>query len=96
VWCVKGMWVHEELQKLWKIEDYWGVCGVSASIAVGDAKAKKDHIAISIAIVTVWAIVMILALSIDATWMAPVPISLCCFLSTVVFSRFWWNISSLM
>jgi uncharacterized membrane protein YadS len=52
------------------------VCGVSASIAVGGAvKAKKDHIAISIAIVSVWAIVMILALSIVVKWMVPVPIS---------------------
>jgi len=52
------------------------VCGVSASIAVGGAvKAKKDHIAISIAIVSVWAIVMILALSMVVKWMVPVPIS---------------------
>jgi uncharacterized membrane protein YadS len=40
------------------------VCGVSASIAVGGAvKAKKDHISIAIAVVTVWAIVMIFALT---------------------------------
>ena len=40
------------------------VCGVSASIAVGGAvRAKKDHISISIAIVTVWAIIMIFALT---------------------------------
>jgi uncharacterized membrane protein YadS len=52
------------------------VCGVSASIAVGGAvKAKKDHIAISIAIVSLWAIVMILILSIVVKWMVPVPIS---------------------
>jgi len=52
------------------------VCGVSASIAVGGAvKAKKDHIAISIAIVSVWAIVMILVLSMVVKWMVPVPIS---------------------
>ena len=52
------------------------VCGVSASIAVGGAvKAKKDHIAISIAIVSVWAIVMILVLSVVVKWMVPVPIS---------------------
>jgi uncharacterized integral membrane protein (TIGR00698 family) len=39
------------------------VCGVSASIAVGGAvKADKDHLAISISLVTVWAIVMIFAL----------------------------------
>jgi uncharacterized membrane protein YadS len=52
------------------------VCGVSASIAVGGAvKAKKDHIAISIAIVSLWAIVMILALSVIVKWMVPVPIT---------------------
>jgi uncharacterized membrane protein YadS len=40
------------------------VCGVSASIAVGGAvKAKNEHISISIAVVTVWAIVMIFVLS---------------------------------
>ncbi len=52
------------------------VCGVSASIAVGGAvKAKKDHIAISIAIVSVWAIVMILILSVILKFMVPVVIS---------------------
>ncbi len=36
------------------------VCGVSASIAVGGAvEAEKEHIAISISIVSLWAIVMI-------------------------------------
>ena len=36
------------------------ICGVSASIAVGAAvKAKKEQIAISISVVTIWAIVMI-------------------------------------
>ncbi|MEJ2187851.1 MAG: putative sulfate exporter family transporter [Acidobacteriota bacterium] len=52
------------------------VCGVSASIAVGGAvKAKKDHIAISIAIVSLWAIVMILVLSVVVKVMVPTPIS---------------------
>ena len=52
------------------------VCGVSASIAVGGAvKAKKDHIAISIAIVSVWAIVMILILSVVLKFMVPGVIS---------------------
>jgi len=52
------------------------VCGVSASIAVGGAvKAKKDHIAISIAVVSVWAIVMILVLSVVVKLMVPAPIS---------------------
>ncbi len=36
------------------------VCGVSASIAVGaSVKAHKEHIAIAISVVTIWAIVMI-------------------------------------
>ncbi len=36
------------------------VCGVSASIAVGaSVKAEKEHIAIGISVVTIWAIVMI-------------------------------------
>ncbi len=52
------------------------VCGVSASIAVGGAvKAKKDHIAISIAVVSVWAIVMILILSVVLKFMVPAVIS---------------------
>lgn len=58
--------------RLFKLEPQFGavlgaagaVCGVSASIAVGGAvKAKKDHISISIAVVTVWAIVMIFLLT---------------------------------
>ena len=40
------------------------VCGVSASIAVGGAvRAHKDHIAIGIGVVSVWAIVMIFVLA---------------------------------
>jgi hypothetical protein len=39
------------------------VCGVSASIAVGGAvKADKEHVAIGISIVSLWALVMIFAL----------------------------------
>jgi uncharacterized membrane protein YadS len=58
--------------RLFKLEPQFGavlgaagaVCGVSASIAVGGAvKAKKDHISIAIAVVTVWAIVMIFSLT---------------------------------
>lgn len=58
--------------KLFKLEPQFGavlgaagaVCGVSASIAVGGAvKAKKDQISISIAVVTVWAILMIFLLT---------------------------------
>lgn len=41
------------------------VCGVSASIAVGGAvNAKKEQVAISISLVTIWAIVMIFVLPI--------------------------------
>ncbi len=36
------------------------ICGVSAAIAVGGAvKAKKEHVSITITLVTIWAIVMI-------------------------------------
>jgi uncharacterized membrane protein YadS len=48
------------------------VCGVSGSIAVGGAvKADKDHIAIGIAVVSIWAIVMIFALAFLTKWMIP-------------------------
>jgi uncharacterized membrane protein YadS len=48
------------------------VCGVSGSIAVGGAvKADKDHIAIGIAVVSIWAIVMIFVLAILTRWMIP-------------------------
>jgi hypothetical protein len=50
------------------------VCGVSAAIAVGGAvKAKKDHIAITIGIVSIWAIVMILCLVVITKIMIPPP-----------------------
>ena len=66
--------------RLFKLEPQFGavlgaggaVCGVSASIAVGGAvKAKKDHIAIGIAVVSVWAIVMILVLTIGLKFLVP-------------------------
>jgi uncharacterized membrane protein YadS len=48
------------------------VCGVSGSIAVGGAvRADKDHIAIGIAVVSVWAIVMILVLTALTKWLVP-------------------------
>jgi len=50
------------------------VCGVSASIAVGGAvKADKEHVAISISIVSLWALVMIffLPLASRALGLAP-------------------------
>jgi uncharacterized membrane protein YadS len=64
--------------RIFKLENQFGavlgaggaVCGVSASIAVGGAvKAKKDHIAIAIAIVSIYAIVMIFILTfVTKTW----------------------------
>jgi uncharacterized membrane protein YadS len=66
--------------KIFKLEPQFGatlgaagaVCGVSASIAVGGAvRAKKDHISIAIAVVTVWAIVMILVLTVVLKRLVP-------------------------
>jgi uncharacterized membrane protein YadS len=46
------------------------VCGVSGSIAVGGAvRAEKDHIAIGIGVVSVWAIVMVFVLAIATKFM---------------------------
>ena len=68
--------------KIFKLEPRFGavlgaggaVCGVSASIAVGGAvRAKKDHIAISIGIVSIWAIVMIFSLVVLTKVMIPPP-----------------------
>jgi len=70
--------------RIFKLEPKFGavlgaggsICGVSASIAVGGAvKAKKDHVAIGIAVVSVWAVVMILALSVVVKVMVPDVIS---------------------
>ncbi len=48
------------------------VCGVSGSIAVGGAvRADKDHIAVGIAVVSVWAIVMIFTLAFLTKVMIP-------------------------
>ena len=50
------------------------VCGVSGSIAIGGAvRAEKDHIAIGIGVVSVWAIVMVFALAIGTKFMIPPP-----------------------
>ncbi len=52
------------------------VCGVSGSIAIGGAvRADKDHIAIGIAVVSVWAIVMILTLTVLTKYLVPVHMS---------------------
>lgn len=48
------------------------VCGVSGSIAIGGAvKADKDHIAIGIAVVSVWAIIMVFVLAFLTKAMIP-------------------------
>ena len=66
--------------KIFKLDNRFGavlgaggaVCGVSASIAVGGAvKAEKDHIAISIGVVSVWAIIMIFALAFLCKFIIP-------------------------
>ena len=70
--------------RIFKLEPQFGavlgvggaICGVSAAIAVGGAvKAKKEHISITIAIVTVWAIVMIFVLSFAMKQLVPNTIS---------------------
>jgi len=66
--------------KIFKLDPRFGavlgtggaVCGVSGSIAVGGAvRADKDHIAIGIAVVSIWAIVMIFTLAVLTKWMIP-------------------------
>ncbi len=50
------------------------VCGVSASIAVGGAvEAKKEHIAVAISIVSLWALVMIFFLPYASNWLGLEP-----------------------
>jgi uncharacterized integral membrane protein (TIGR00698 family) len=50
------------------------VCGVSASIAVGGAVgAEKEHIAVSISIVSLWALVMIFFLPFASNWLGLEP-----------------------
>jgi len=69
--CTWGT-IYLAATRLFKLDPRFGavlgtggaVCGVSGSIAIGGAvRADKDHIAIGIAVVTVWAIVMILLLT---------------------------------
>jgi uncharacterized membrane protein YadS len=77
-----GTWstIYFAATRLFKLDPRFGavlgtggaVCGVSGSIAVGGAvRAEKDHIAIGIAVVSVWAIVMILALTVVTKWLVP-------------------------
>lgn len=77
---VTWLTIYLAATRLFKLEPKFGavlgaagaVCGVSASIAVGGAvKAKKDHISIAIAVVTVWAIVMILFLTVLLKFLVP-------------------------
>jgi uncharacterized membrane protein YadS len=67
-WCT----IYLAATRIFKLDPRFGavlgtggaVCGVSGSIAVGGAvRADKDHIAIGIGVVSVWAIVMILLLT---------------------------------
>jgi uncharacterized membrane protein YadS len=66
--------------RIFKLEPQFGavlgaggaICGVSASIAVGGAvKAKNEHVSISIAVVTVWAIIMIFCLTFALKQLVP-------------------------
>ncbi|SPD74014.1 conserved membrane hypothetical protein [uncultured Desulfobacterium sp.] len=68
--------------KLFKLDNRFGavlgtagaVCGVSGSIAIGGAvRADKEHISISIGVVSVWAIVMVFALAIVTKFMLVPP-----------------------
>lgn len=81
---VTWLTIYMTATRIFKLEPQFGavlgaggaVCGVSASIAVGGAvKAHKDHVAIGIAVVSVWAIVMILILSVVVKVMVPEPLS---------------------
>jgi len=72
--------IYFSATRIFKLEPKFGavlgaggaVCGVSASIAVGGSvKAKNEHISISIAVVTVWAIIMIFLLSISLKQLVP-------------------------
>lgn len=66
--------------KIFKLEPQFGavlgtggaICGVSAAIAVGGAvKSKKEYISITIAIVTVWAIIMIFVMTFASKQLVP-------------------------
>ena len=81
---VTWLTIYFAATRIFKLEPQFGavlgaggaVCGVSASIAVGGSvRAKNEHISISIAIVTVWAIVMIFALSFALKQLTPEPVA---------------------
>jgi len=77
---VTWLTIYLAATRLFKLDPRFGavlgtggaVCGVSGSIAVGGAvRAHKDHIAIGIAVVSIWAIVMVFALAILTKLMIP-------------------------
>jgi uncharacterized membrane protein YadS len=77
---VTWLTIYLAATRLFKLEPRFGavlgtggaVCGVSGSIAVGGAvKAEKDHIAIGIAVVSIWAIVMVFGLAFATKAMVP-------------------------
>lgn len=77
---VTWLTIYLAATRIFKLEPQFGavlgaggaICGVSASIAVGGAvKAKNEHVSISIAVVTVWAIIMIFALTLALKQLVP-------------------------
>src|SRR5450759_1802950 len=77
---VTSLTIYLAATRIFKLDPQFGavlgtggaVCGVSAAIAVGGAvKAKNEHISITIAVVTVWAIIMIFALTIAMKQLVP-------------------------
>ena len=81
---VTWLTIYLAATRIFKLEPQFGavlgaggaICGVSASIAVGGAvKAKNEHISISIAVVTVWAIIMIFALTFAMKQLVPDTVS---------------------
>jgi uncharacterized membrane protein YadS len=81
---VTWLTIYLAATKIFKLDPQFGavlgtggaICGVSAAIAVGGAvKAKNEHISITIAVVTVWAIIMIFALSFALKQLVPNTVS---------------------
>ena len=77
---VTWLTIYLAATRIFKLEPQFGavlgaggaICGVSASIAVGGAvKAKNEHVSISIAVVTIWAIIMIFALTFAMKQLVP-------------------------
>lgn len=81
---VTWLTIYLAATRIFKLEPQFGavlgvggaVCGVSAAIAVGGAvKAKNEHISITIGVVTIWAIIMIFALSFAMKQLVPDTVS---------------------